>query len=92
MSLRSLSNPVDTIFSGFEESITQNSPAFRLVIVQGSTEIPRNQPVECQIHNLTFDLGFHFVPGHPSRRIVPHLSKATGGLFGAIINIRKHNG
>jgi len=92
MSLRALSNPVDTFFSGFEEPIPQNSPAFGFVIVQGSTEISRDQPVECQIHNLTSDLGFHFVPGHPSGRIAPHLSKATAGLFGAIINIRKHNG
>lgn len=92
MSLRSLSNPVDTFFSGFEEPIPQNSPAFRLVVVQGSTEISRDQPVECQIHNLTSDLGFHIVPGHPRRRIAPHLSKATASLFGAIINIRNYNG
>ena len=88
MSLGSLSNPVDAVFSGLEEPITQNLSAFRFVVVQRSAQIPRDLPVEGQINNLAPDIGFHFVPSHPCRRIAPHLCKASTSLLRAVIHIR----
>ncbi|MEM7697614.1 MAG: hypothetical protein AAF236_04330 [Verrucomicrobiota bacterium] len=87
MSFGALSNLSDAIFDSCEKPIAQNASAFRFVVLQRSADVPGNQPVECQFHNLSTNFGFYFIPVHSRFWNGPHLGKAAGGFFGAVIKV-----